>query len=43
MKTSLPKLGKIQDMFEEIKNKGYDAVSVFQFVKGYLARWMQWR
>ena len=42
MKTSLPKLGKIQDMFES-RIKGTMLFSVFQFVKGYLARWMQWR
>ena len=34
MKTSLPKLGKIQDMFEEIKNKGYDAVFCVPICKG---------
>lgn len=34
MKTSLPKLGKIQDMFEEIKNQGYDAVFCVPICKG---------
>ena len=34
MKTSLPKLGKIQDLFENLKNKGYDGVFCVPICKG---------
>ena len=43
MKTSLPNLERFKTCLKKSRIKGTMLFSVFQFVKGYLARWMQWR